>query len=86
MVLHLTGDARGGLPWLVAGSLLLAAMLVVTGAINVPMNNALEKDTADVATLRARFETPWVRWNRARTVLSAAGFGCLVGALAARGA
>lgn len=85
VVLHLTGDARGGLLWLVAGSVLLAAMLVVTGAINVPMNNALDKDTADVAALRARFEKPWVRWNTARTVLSAAGFGCLVAALAARG-
>ncbi|MFD2472315.1 anthrone oxygenase family protein [Amycolatopsis silviterrae] len=86
VVLHLTSGAQGGLPWLVAGAVLLVAMLVITGAVNVPMNNALDKGTASVAELRARFEKPWVRWNTARTVLSVAGFGCLVGALVARGA
>ena len=86
VVLHATSGAEGGLPWLIAGAALLVATLVITGAVNVPMNNALDKDTADFATLRARFEKPWVRWNTARTVLSVAGFGCLVGALVARGA
>nr|WP_245573183.1 anthrone oxygenase family protein [Amycolatopsis benzoatilytica] len=86
VVLHCTSDAHGGLPWLVAGSVLLVATLAVTGAVNVPMNNALDQATADLAVLRARFEKPWVRWNTARTVLSVAGFGCLVGALANRGA
>ncbi|MET9262483.1 anthrone oxygenase family protein [Amycolatopsis sp. NPDC004079] len=86
VVLHFTSGARGGLPWLVAGAVLLVAMVIVTGAINVPMNNALAVDTADFAALRARFEEPWVRWNTVRTVASAAGFGCLVGALVTRSA
>ncbi len=86
VVLHFTSGARGGLPWLIAGAALLVAMVVVTGAINVPMNNALAADTVDFAALRAQFEDPWVRWNLVRTVLSAAGFGCLVGAVVSRGA
>ncbi|WP_037359681.1 anthrone oxygenase family protein [Amycolatopsis orientalis] len=86
VVLHFTSSGQGALPWLVAGAALLVATVLVTGAINVPMNNALAVDTADFAALRARFEEPWVRWNLARTVLSAAGFGCLVGGLVARGA
>ncbi|WP_033287968.1 DUF1772 domain-containing protein [Amycolatopsis jejuensis] len=86
VVLHLVTDGAGGLPWLVAGAVLLVAMLVVTGAINVPMNNALDQDTADFTTLRTRFEKRWVRWNTARTVLCTAGFGCLVGALLTRAA
>ncbi|WP_337821671.1 anthrone oxygenase family protein [Amycolatopsis sp. A1MSW2902] len=85
-VLHFTSGARGGLPWLIAGAALLVAMVVVTGAINVPMNNALAAGTVDFAALRAQFEEPWVRWNLVRTVLSAAGFGCLVGAVVSRGA
>ncbi|WP_409464601.1 DUF1772 domain-containing protein [Amycolatopsis sp. GA6-003] len=85
-VLHFTSGAHGGLPWLVAGAVLLVATVVVTGAVNVPMNNALTADTVDFAVLRTRFEEPWVRWNLVRTVLSAAGFGCLVGAVVARGA
>ncbi|MFD2472313.1 anthrone oxygenase family protein [Amycolatopsis silviterrae] len=84
VVLCFISRAREGLPWLIAGAVLLVAMLVITGAVNVPMNDALAAQGADLAALRARFEQPWVLWNTVRTVASVAGFGCLVGALATR--
>jgi len=86
VVLHFTSGARGGLPWLIAGAVLLVAMLVITGAVNVPMNNALADGSTDFAALRAKFEQPWVVWNTVRTVASVAGFGCLVGAVVTRSA
>lgn len=70
--------------WLVAGFVFLLAMLVITGVVHIPMNNALESGRDGYAALRARFEGPWVRWNVVRTVMSIAGFGCLVGGLVSR--
>ncbi|WAL66467.1 DUF1772 domain-containing protein [Amycolatopsis cynarae] len=84
VVLHLAPDVRPALPWVVAGFALLVAMLVITGVVNVPLNNALESGTSDYAGLRARFETVWVRWNLVRAVVSTGAFGCLVAALLAR--
>ncbi len=78
-VLHL---GRPGLPWVVAGLVLCVAVLGVTFAVNVPLNEALAAaDRTDPAAARARFEGTWVRWNAVRAVLSTAAFGCLVGAL-----
>ena len=73
---------RPGLPWIVAGLVLYAAVLLVTFAANVPLNNRLEAaGTADPAAARAAFETLWVRWNVVRAILSVAAFGCLCWAL-----
>ncbi|MEA5361214.1 anthrone oxygenase family protein [Amycolatopsis sp., V23-08] len=74
----------GPRPWVIAGFVCLAAMLVITGALNIPLNNALESGGTDYAALRAQFETSWVRWNVLRTIASTAGFGCLVAALLTR--
>lgn len=71
--------------WTVAGFAFLLAVLVITGVVHVPMNNALAAGQDGYARLRERFETPWVRWNVVRTVAAVAGFGCLVGALVSRG-
>lgn len=84
-VLHLPADGRRALPWLIAGFALLLVMVVITAAVNIPMNNALENGTAPLAELRARFETVWVRWNLLRALASTAGFGCLLGGWLARG-
>ncbi|HVV25021.1 MAG TPA: DUF1772 domain-containing protein [Pseudonocardiaceae bacterium] len=70
--------------WTVAGFGCLLAMLVVTGVVHIPLNNALDAGRVGYTELRARFERPWVRWNTVRTVLAIAGFGCLVGALVSR--
>ncbi|WP_332643194.1 anthrone oxygenase family protein [Aeromicrobium sp.] len=66
-------------PWIIAG---LAAYVVggfvVTGAVNVPLNDALESGTGSSASLRESFEARWVRWNHVRSVLTVAAFVCLV--------
>ncbi|MEV6872284.1 anthrone oxygenase family protein [Amycolatopsis sp. NPDC051128] len=72
------------LPWVIAGFVFLVAMLVITGALNIPLNNALESGGDDYAAVRARFETAWVRWNVLRALVSTAGFGCLVAAVLTR--
>jgi uncharacterized membrane protein len=82
--------ARGPLPWIVAGLVLYLLVLVITFAVNVPLNDALAAAgapdrIADLAAVRHRFETRWVPWNVARAVVSAAGFGCLTWALALAG-
>lgn len=70
--------------WIVAGFACLLAMLVITAAVHIPLNNALDAGRDGYAQLRARFEAPWVRWNTVRTLASIAGFGCLVAALVSR--
>ncbi|MPZ79328.1 MAG: DUF1772 domain-containing protein [Actinophytocola sp.] len=70
--------------WIVAAFGCLVAMLVITGVVNIPLNNALEAGRDSYAELRERFEASWVRWNVLRAVVSSAGFGCLVGALVSR--
>ncbi|WP_020580353.1 DUF1772 domain-containing protein [Actinopolymorpha alba] len=92
-VLHLASAGRPALPWIVAALVLYGVgVLGVTARVNVPLNNELEAagdtDTdsdAGLAAARAGFEGTWVRWNVVRAVAATAGFGCLVGALVARG-
>jgi uncharacterized membrane protein len=69
-------------PWLIAGLALAVSTVVITGALNVPLNNALEAAgsvdrIADLAAVRADFEDSWVRWNIARTVTSTVASACL---------
>lgn len=72
--------------WIAAALALHVAMVVVTGAVNVPRNNALK--SADVAegnagAARAAFdEARWVRWNLVRVVTSTTATGLLGVALA----
>ena len=70
--------------WTVAGFACLVTMIVLTGAVHVPMNNALMEGGDAYAQVRAAFETRWVRWNIVRTLVSLAGFGSLVGVLVSR--
>lgn len=71
----------GPRPWVLAGFAFLVAMVVITGVVNVPLNNALDSGGDDYAAVRAAFETVWVRWNVVRALVSTAGFGCLVAAV-----
>lgn len=85
-VLHLSPGNRYALPWIVAGFVLAAAAVVITVAVNVPLNDALAAaggpdQIADLAAVRASFETAWVRWNVVRAVTSTAAFGCFTWAL-----
>jgi uncharacterized membrane protein len=85
-LLHLGGPDRRALPWIVAGALLYIAVVVVTFAANVPLNDRLAAagDPArirDLAAVRAAFEAGWIRWNVVRAVLNTAAFGCLTWAM-----
>ncbi|QKW19414.1 DUF1772 domain-containing protein [Kitasatospora sp. NA04385] len=84
-LLHWRGGDRTVLLW-IAAAVLYLVMLVVTGTVNVPLNDELAAAGApdtltDPAAVRAAFESTWVRWNLVRAVTSTAAFGCLVGAL-----
>lgn len=86
--LHLAGDGRAAVPWLVAAVALHLAMLLVTGRVNVPLNDRLADATGntdpDRAAARGRFERPWSRWNLVRTVVSAAALASLLVAVLVR--
>jgi uncharacterized membrane protein len=85
-VLHLGAGHRWALPWLVAAFVLYLAAIVITMAVNVPLNDAIKAagDPAriDVAKVRAAFhESRWVAWNYVRVVASTAAFVILTGVL-----
>jgi uncharacterized membrane protein len=87
VALHLGGDGRPVLPWVVAAFVLYLAIFVITLRVNVPLNDGLKAAgdpdrIADLAAVRERFdEARWVRWNLTRAVASTAAFGCLAWAL-----
>jgi len=69
---------RGQL-WTIAAAVLYAAVIVITGTRNVPLNNALNAaGDHNPSAARRAFEKPWMRWNLVRTWLSLAAFVCLV--------
>jgi uncharacterized membrane protein len=74
------GDRTRVLP-IAAAVLLTALSYLITAAVNVPLNNALNANPVDPARARAMFESRWVRWHIARTLASTAAFGSLVWAL-----
>ena len=89
-VLHAGAERRSVLPWIVAGAVLYLVVLVVTFAVSVPLNDALNAAgdparIADLHAVRERFEGAWVRWNVVRTVASTLAFGCLTWALVLHG-
>ena len=84
--LHIPRDGRPVLPWIVAALVLYLVVILVTGGINIPLNNKLEAargvDTADgLAAARAQFEAAWVRWNIVRTAASTGALACIAWAL-----
>ena len=85
-VLHLSGDKRNVLPWIGAAFILYLIAMVITVAVNVPLNDAIKAagDPArigDLAAVRQRFdEGRWSAWNLVRTLTSTAAFGCLIAA------
>ena len=78
---------RSVLVWVAAAFVLYLAVVVITLAINVPLNDALKAAgdpdrIADLAGARDRFdEARWIAWNIVRTILSAVAFACLAWAL-----
>ena len=86
VALHLPRDGRPVLPWIAAALVFYLVAVVVTFAVNVPLNDQLETargaDTAEaLAAARAQFEAAWVRWNIVRTVASTAALASVAWAL-----
>ncbi len=83
----LLGGERSVLPWIVAALVLYLAVVVITMAVHVPLNDAIKAAgdpdrIADPGAVRERFdEARWVAWNVVRAVLATAALGCLAWAL-----
>jgi uncharacterized membrane protein len=82
MALSFGSASRSMLPWLIAAFVLYLAIVIVTGRINVPLNNALkaagDPNVIDVAAARESFnEALWTRWNHVRSVACFLAFACL---------
>jgi uncharacterized membrane protein len=72
--------------WLVAALVLMIATILMTGGINVPLNDAIkaagDPNEIDVAQVRADFrEGWWQAWNWVRVGTTGATFACLAWAL-----
>ncbi|WP_229891214.1 anthrone oxygenase family protein [Streptomyces mashuensis] len=85
-VLQWHGGGRSVLLWIGAAAAFQLAMLVITGVVNVPLNNKLAAagsldDLADLAAARSTFESTWIRWNLVRALTSTASFACISWAL-----
>ena len=86
-LLALGGDGRSLLPWVVAALVLYLLVVVLTIAVNVPLNDQIKAagdpdQIADLTAVRDRFnEAKWVRWNMVRALASTVAFGCLAWAL-----
>lgn len=66
-------------PWVIAGMVLyVVGAYVITFAVNVPMNDALEAGKGSPASLREAFEDRWTAWNHVRSVLTTSALVCLV--------
>ena len=89
--LHTGAAHRPVLVPLLVALVLYAATLVVTFAVNIPLNDRLDAAgppdrIADPAAVRAAFLGRWVRWNLVRTATSAGAFAAACWALVRHGA
>jgi uncharacterized membrane protein len=74
------------LPWIAVAFVLYLVTIILTIAVNVPMNDALkaagDPNSIDVAAARAAFdEAKWRSFNLIRTILAIVSFGLLGWAL-----
>ncbi|MCM6775653.1 DUF1772 domain-containing protein [Nocardia sp. CDC159] len=84
--LHLRGDQRQVLWWILIALALNVISLFISFGGNIPLNNQLaDVSGGDFAALRQRFETPWVRLNLARALANTGAIGFLAMALRASG-
>lgn len=87
LLLHLPGRSPA-VPWLVVALVLVLATVLITGAVNLPLNATIQEAApqfSDAADLRSRFEDRWVWWNVVRTMTSTGALGALSWALFAAG-
>jgi uncharacterized membrane protein len=85
-LLHLDADRRSVLPWLAAALALYLAVVIITMAVHVPLNDAIKRagspDRINVTSVRAEFnESKWATWNYFRFVASFGAFVILTAVL-----
>ena len=84
-------DAPVALLWIAAAFILYLAAVVITFAVNVPLNDAIKAAgqpdrIGDLTDVRRQFDqAKWSAWNLVRTLTSTAAFVCLTVALIAYG-
>ena len=71
-----TGGGLGAWLYAAAAVVYQVGVIFVTGGVNVPLNNALAKDSD-----RRAFEARWVRWNTVRTLSAIVAFAVAIAAL-----
>jgi uncharacterized membrane protein len=86
LVAGIANRGTPALPWIAAAFGLYLVAVIITIAVNVPLNDALKAagDPAriDVAQVRAQFnEARWTVWNLVRAATSVPAFGLLAWAL-----
>ena len=86
LVAGIANRGTSALPWIAAAFGLYLVAVVITIAVNVPMNDAIKAagDPAhiDVTQVRAQFnEARWAAWNLVRVATSVPAFGLLAWAL-----
>ncbi|RBM20850.1 DUF1772 domain-containing protein [Streptomyces sp. PT12] len=84
VLLILLGHRAAGLAFLASGAVYLLGALLPTGAVNVPLNDALAalgtpESAARAAEAWADYAPRWTRWNHVRA--AASGLSLLLGAL-----
>jgi uncharacterized membrane protein len=90
--LQINVDDHSVLPWAAAAFALYLSAVIITIAVNVPLNDVIKAagnldHVNDLAAVRRRFnEARWAAWNVVRVLVSAAAFGCLAGSLVEYGA
>ncbi|SDT37882.1 anthrone oxygenase family protein [Microlunatus soli] len=81
---------RTALPWILAALVAYLTAIMITFAVNEPLNTRLRTidepaASADFAALRAELNAArWAAWNTARAVTATIAFGCLLVALSVR--
>ncbi len=81
-------DAAGLAVLFAATAAYLVGVQLPTIAINIPMNNEIQKvdaaalDEPALREVRSRFEPRWTRWNAIRTVFACVSSALLIGLLA----
>jgi len=87
----LTNLGRDPLPWIAVALGLYVVAVVITLAVNVPLNDALkaagvpERSAGGAAVREGFHEARWAAWNLVRTALSAGAFTSLAWALVVYG-
>ncbi|HEY3687458.1 MAG TPA: anthrone oxygenase family protein [Streptosporangiaceae bacterium] len=90
VALHIPKSGHAALPWVTAALVLYGVTFMITGAVNVPLNNALAQagkpgHPHHLEAVRTAFEAKWVTWNVVRAVTNVLAFAALAWALVTSG-